>query len=322
MGPDLNLARGFIDRDELTRNDAGALAAARNSQEARFILVAGDSAAIDPQREGHLLFLTREEAVQWGSRSAVYLGRAQGMRYFACDITHMVSPSDVQPAGAPLMRPVRYWAHEWADTDTALAVSGVAVLQWQRAAVYCSECGERLEIQPSGWEMRCENRHLTYPRTDPAVIMAIHDRDDRLLLGRNSAWGPGRYSVLAGFVEAGETLEAAVRREVFEESRLAVGRVEYFGSQPWPFPRSLMLAFNGWTEAGENDIAVDGKEMAHAHFFSRDELVAAMRAHEIQVPSPTSVAASLIQSWLGHTFAEVLAAEADGGWASPEPARN
>ena len=204
------------------------------------------------------------------------------------------------------MRPVRYWAHEWADTDTALAVAGVAVLQWQRTSVFCPHCGEKLEIQPNGWEMRCTSRHLIYPRTDPAVIMAIHDGEDRLLLGRNSAWGPGKYSVLAGFVEAGETLEAAVRREVFEEARLSVGRVEYFGSQPWPFPRSLMLAFNGWTDASEKDIAVDGKEMAHAHFFSRDELVMAMRSHEIQVPSPTSVAASLIQSWLGQSFVDVL----------------
>ena len=306
MGPDLNLARGVIDRDELTRNDARALGAARNSEQARFILIAGDSAAIDPQRPGHLLALTRQEAAQWGSRSAIHLGRANGLRYFACDITEQISPQDVQPEGAPLMRPVRYWAQDWADTDTALAVSAVAVLQWQRTAMFCSECGEKLEVQPSGWEMTCAKRHLTYPRTDPAVIMAIHDPEDRLLLGRNSAWGPGRYSVLAGFVEAGETLEAAVRREVFEEARLNVGRVEYFGSQPWPFPRSLMLAFNGWTEASEGDIAVDGKEMAHAHVFSRDELVEAMRSHEIHVPSPTSVAASLIQSWLGQTFVDVL----------------
>lgn len=306
LGPDLNLARGVIDRDELTRNDARALAAARNSEQARFVLVAGDTAAIDPNRPGHLLTLTREEAAPWGSRSAVYLGRSDGLRYFACDITDHVSAVDVQPENAPLMRPVRYWAHEWADTDTALAVAAVAVLQWQRSAVFCSTCGERLEVLPSGWEKACAQRHLTYPRTDPAVIMAIHDSQDRLLLGRNSAWGPGKYSVLAGFVEAGETLKAAVRREIFEEAHLSVGRVEYFGSQPWPFPRSLMMAFNGWTDAGESDIAVDGKEMAHAHFFSREELVDAMRSHEIQLPSPTSVAASLMQSWLGDTFPNVL----------------
>ena len=123
---------------------------------------------------------------------------------------------------------------------------------------------------------------------------------------RLTNWPEGRFSTLAGFVEAGESVEAAVRREVREETTVVVGDVEYRSSQPWPFPRSLMLAFNGWTHAGEADLAVDGKEMAHAHFFSREELIAALRAHEIQVPSPTSVAASLIQSWLGQTFAEVL----------------
>lgn len=259
MGPDLNLARGTIDRDELTRNDARALASARSSSQARFILVAEDSVAIDPDRPGHLLLLDRQEATPWEARSAVYLGRAGENYYFACDATDLISSADVQPVDAPQMRPVRYWAHEWADTDTALAVTAVAILQWHRTSPFCTECGEPLELQPSGWEKRCPHRHLTYPRTDPAVIMAIHDEQDRLLLGRNSAWGPGRYSVLAGFVEAGETLESAVRREVYEEAHITVDRVEYFGSQPWPFPRSLMLAFNGWTHAGEADLAVDGK---------------------------------------------------------------
>lgn len=318
MGPDLNLARGTIDRDELTRNDARALALARNSSHARFILVAEDSVAIDPDRPGHLLLLNRQQAAPWEARSAIYLGRVGENYYFACDATGLISSADVQPVDAPQMRPVRYWAHEWADTDTALAVTAVAILQWHRTSSFCTTCGEPLERQPSGWEKRCPHLHLTYPRTDPAVIMAIHDEQDRLLLGRNSAWGPGRYSVLAGFVEAGETLEGAVRREVYEEAHIAVDKVEYFGSQPWPFPRSLMLAFNGWTHASEADLAVDGKEMAHAHFFSRDELIATLRAHEIHVPSPTSVAASLIQSWLGQTFAEVLGVDKYDvrGWAA------
>ncbi len=318
MGPDLNLARGAINRDELTRNDARALGAARSGSQARFILVAGDSVAIDPGRPGHLLVLNRQEAAVWGARSAVYLGRVGEHYYFACDVTELISSTDVQPVDAPQMRPVRYWAHEWADTDTALAVTAVAILQWHRTSPFCTECGEPLDLQPNGWEKSCPKRHLTYPRTDPAVIMAIHDEHDRLLLGRNSAWGPGRYSVLAGFVEAGETLEGAVRREVYEEAHITVDRVEYFGSQPWPFPRSLMLAFNGWTHAGEADLAVDGKEMAHAHFFSREELIGALRAHEIHVPSPTSVAASLIQSWLGQTFAEVLGVDKYDirGWAA------
>lgn len=303
---DLNLARGTIDRDELTRNNPSALAKARNSPDARFILVAGQSVAIDPEAPGRILILTREQAAERGSRSAVYLGKDSGRHYFACDATGLVTEQDVQATDHPTMRPIRYWAHEWEDLDTTLAVSGVAVVQWRQKAKFCPDCGQPLEVSGSGWEMVCPNNHLQFPRTDPAVIMAIHDPQDRLLLGRNSAWGPGKYSVLAGFVEAGETLEAAVRREVFEEAHLKVGELRYFGSQPWPFPRSLMLAFDGWTDAEAGDIAVDGKEMADARFFTRNELSDALRTQEIQLPSPTSVAASLIQSWLGESFTDIL----------------
>ncbi len=303
----LSLARGRIDRDELTRNDPRALAAARLSPQARYLLVAGDSVAINPNAQGRLLFLERREATQWNAHDAAYLGRDGEHYYFGCDITDLVPSDDVLPADFPQLRPVRLWAHEWADLDTALAVGAVAILNWRRVTHFCPRCGEELEQRFTGWDMACPAGHQVFPRIDPAVIMAIHDPDDRLLLGRNSAWGPGRYSVLAGFVEAGETLEAAVRREVFEETHIRVDRVDYYGSQPWPFPRSLMLAFDGWTEQGESELAVDGKEMAHAHFFARDEFCQQLRAGEIRMPTPTSVAASLVQAWLGRSFAEVMA---------------
>ncbi|MCF2706600.1 NAD(+) diphosphatase [Arcanobacterium haemolyticum] len=302
--PELNLARGYIDRDELTRMDSSALASARHDEGARFILVVADNVAIDPATNT-LAYYTRDEASRWDANSSVYLGRQGDKRYFACDGTNLIEPNDVQPDTPPL-RPVRYWAHEWSDLDTALAVAGVAVLNWRRNARYCSQCGEELEVRHSGWEKACVNRHIVYPRTDPAVIMAIRDSEDRLLLGRNAAWGPGKYSVLAGFVEAGESLESAVRREVFEETRIEVDDVAYYGSQPWPFPRSLMLAFTGTTRMGEEQLSVDGKEMAHAHFFSRDEFRQALRSGEISLPTPTSVAASLIQSWLGEPFSKVM----------------
>lgn len=301
----LILARGYVDRDELTRLDSAALAVARNSREARFVLVDGDRVAVTRAAGGKgaslgLLTLDRNSASTWGVNRSVYLGRAGGVRYFACDVHDAEEQFD--------FREIRMWAQEFDDVDTTLAVSAVALLTWHRRARFCSSCGAPLERRASGWEKECSNGHITYPRMDPAVIMAIHDRDDRLLLGRNAAWGPGRYSVLAGFVEAGETLESAVRREVFEETRIPVSSVEYFGSQPWPFPQSLMLAFNGWTDAGNEDIAVDGKEMAHAHFFSRDEFREDLRAQRIRMPTPTSVAAALVQQWLGESFDDVLGA--------------
>lgn len=297
----LTLARGYVDRDEITRMDSSALAGARSAEGARFLIVSGDSVAVAPgagSGELEVLKLDRNAASTWGSYNAVYLGRTGTTRYFACDASGAEGQFD--------FRPIRLWAHLFNEVDTALAVSAVAVLAWQRTARFCSECGAELTLRFMGWDKICENGHISYPRIDPAVIMAIHDQDDNLLLGRNTAWGPGRYSVLAGFVEAGETLEAAVRREVFEETRIPVNKLEYFGSQPWPFPRSLMLAFQGWTDATERDIAVDGKEMAHAHFFSRSEFRSQLIAGAIRMPSPTSVAATLVQTWLGESFAHML----------------
>ncbi|MBP3222578.1 MAG: NAD(+) diphosphatase [Actinomycetaceae bacterium] len=300
------LARGNMDRDEVTRNDPEALGLARKSEQARYILVEGQSVAVNRSKQNELLKLTAQEAREWNSREAVYLGRIENVPYFACDISDMLPDTDVKPAGTPVMRPVKLWAHEWSGNDSILAVTAVAIHNWIRSSRYCSNCGEPLAIHPSGWQAYCENNHLHFPRTDPAVIMAVRDNEDRLLLARNPQWYGNMYSVLAGFVEAGETAESAVVRESFEETRVNVNKVEYFGSQPWPFPRSLMLAFNAWTSSTDDDIMIDGNEMSDAQFFSRDELKKALRHGKLTLPSPSSVARALIEDWLGQTVEEVM----------------
>ena len=134
-----------------------------------------------------------------------------------------------------------------------------------------------------------------FPRTDPAVIMLVHDGGDRVVLGRQAVWPPGRFSILAGFVEPGESAEAAVAREVAEEVGLRVRDIRYVGSQPWPFPQSLMLGFVARVD-GSDELVVDRTEIEEAHWFTRDQL----RAGEgpAVLPPPVSIARYIIDRWL------------------------
>ena len=141
-----------------------------------------------------------------------------------------------------------------------------------------------------------------FPRLDPAVIMLVTDPEDRCLLARNAMWPEKRVSILAGFVEPGESAEQAVAREVCEETGITVGDVRYVGSQPWPMPHSLMLGFRA-SATGSLEIRVDSEEIVEAHWFSRDELRAAVASGEIRLPPPPSIAHRIIGSWYGDTIA-------------------
>jgi NAD+ diphosphatase len=139
-----------------------------------------------------------------------------------------------------------------------------------------------------------------FPRTDPAVIMVVTDGeypDDRCLLGRHPSWPPGRYSTLAGFVEPGESIEQAVRREVLEESGIHVGAVSYFGSQPWPLPRSLMIGC--LADAISTEVAVDGEEIEDARWFTREQMRSEAEAGTLVLPGGISISRSLVEHWYG-----------------------
>lgn len=185
------------------------------------------------------------------------------------------------------------------DRDVGIFVSAIAIANWHKGNQYCPRCGTKTQLKTSGWVQVCpqdETQH--FPRTDPAVIMLIIDPTDRALLGNNRAWGDKRYSSLAGFVEPGESLEAAVKREVYEESRVIVDGVKYMGSQPWPFPQSLMLGFIGQTSQPE-DAAADLEEMAHVRWFTRDELRDEVENGRMFIPGASSIAHHLIRHWYG-----------------------
>ena len=175
----------------------------------------------------------------------------------------------------------------------------VALANWHETFTHCPRCGAPTEPFSSGHARRCpvdSSEH--FPRVDPAMIVLVTDPADRCLLARNAQWPPSRVSILAGFVEAGESAEQAVAREVREETGISVGEIRYLGSQPWPMPQSLMLGFRA-RAVGSLQIRVDEDEIAEARWYSRDELRAAIASGDIRLPPPVSIAHRIIESWYG-----------------------
>lgn len=184
--------------------------------------------------------------------------------------------------------------------DVGLATAATALSVWHRTHEFCNKCGSRTRISQAGWARRClENDHEIFPRTEPAVIVAVEDTAGRILLGRRVEWAPEWFSTLAGFVEAGESAETTVVREVAEESGVQVdpASLRYLGSQPWPFPASLMLGYRA--SALTTDLQADPEEMAEVRWFSRSELAQSCASGELSLPSNVSVAWRLIEDWYG-----------------------
>lgn len=182
----------------------------------------------------------------------------------------------------------RAWLAELPETLFALISTALQVVAWQRNHRFCGRCGQAAERVVSEFAMQCPAcGHRNYPRISPCIITLVTHGED-LLLARSPRFPPGRYSTLAGFIEPGEAVEEAVRREIFEEVGLTVGRIEYFRSQPWPFPHALMLGF--FAEAAERRIRVDGVEIADAAWFSPRRLP--------QLPPPYSISRALIETHL------------------------
>jgi NAD+ diphosphatase len=259
------LAGAAFDRAAHRRTDATWLAAAW--PDARVLVVSPKSAT--PARSGgdggpEVALRAAQDVAQDAPRR--FLGLAGGHVYFT-----VTAERDDRDEWLTL----RDLGSHLDDLQAGLLTSAIALEQWHQRHTHCPRCGARTVESSAGWTRTCPNDGSEhFPRTDPAVIMLVHDGGDRALLGRGADWGPGRYSTLAGFVEPGESLEAAVSREVFEEVGVRIRDVRYVASQPWPFPSSLMLGFSARVD-GDPTITLDPVEMADAHWFSRDDVARA-----------------------------------------------
>ena len=191
---------------------------------------------------------------------------------------------------------MREVGHQLSDNERDIAATAAALTHWHRREPHCPRCGGPTVVINGGFARHCQSCDEDhFPRTDPAVIVAVVDPADRLLLGSQASWGQ-RVSVLAGFMETGESLEQAIHREIGEEVDIALSEIRYFGSQPWPFPRSVMIGF--FASAATTDICVDAEEIAYADWFTRQELAEKLESGELGLPGPSSIALRMINVWL------------------------
>lgn len=191
------------------------------------------------------------------------------------------------------------------DRDAGLFTEALAIANWHASHTHCPRCGTPTVVQQAGWVRHCfEDGSEVFPRTDPAVIVTVVDADDRLLLGSNAMWENTRFSLLAGFVEPGESFESAVEREIFEEAGIRVVDAQYKGSQPWPFPASVMVGMTARLadDQAASALAPDGEEILDLRWFSRAELWAARE--QVILPGRSSIARALIEDWYGGSLDE------------------
>lgn len=192
--------------------------------------------------------------------------------------------------------PLREVGGELSDLDRELAITAAAVTNWHRAEPRCPRCGAETAITHGGFMRHCPACGLdVFPRTDPAMIVSILDDDNRILLAHQHTWAPGRVSVIAGFCEAGESFEQTVHREVAEEVGLTLSSLRYLRSQPWPFPRSVMIAFVA--RAATHDIVVDGKELTQADWYTVERFRDELAAGTTTAPMSLSVASWMLRLW-------------------------
>ena len=299
--PHLDLAANAHDRAGEKRIDDEWLEARWKDPDTRVLVVAGTR--IRPV-DGAVRWVPPSDAPYDGRR--VLLGERDGRTWFALIVDPADAPGDRGDwVGLRALLP-RLAGADDAGVDLSeapLVFHAIGMAEWHDATRFCPRCGGTLEPRLAGAELVCTAcGKAQFPRTDPAVIMAITygepgSADEALLLGRQSSWPAGRYSTLAGFLEPGETLEDAVRREVREEVGVRVGEVTYFGNQPWPLPASLMLGFLGRAETRE--ITVDGREIEDARWFTRAQMEAGTSQGELVLPSGVSISRSLVEHWYG-----------------------
>lgn len=291
----LVLARSVIDRASHLRTDVAQMEGLW--AQSKVILIVKDRVhATDSQ----LIFHGAEEFARGGEQYFLGLNSETKESYFAW---HTDEAEEEKKSSTLIkdeeLRTLRQIGAELSDEEAGLAVHAIALSHWHSSHPRCSRCGAATKVDLGGSVRICEvdlSQH--HPRTDPAVIVLVKDEDDRLLLGRQHSWAPNRFSNFAGFVEPGESFEQCVLREVAEESGLVVQSVHYLGSQPWPFPASIMIAY----EATTSDVSTakaDGEEIVEIKWFTRQSMKEAVNSGEISLPPRISVSRRMIEYWYG-----------------------
>ena len=282
----LSFTGSRLDRADHVRADPERLAGYMNWK-ARVLALDGLIPALDDSNR-----------LVWGTLADVpedaelcFLGLDEGKACFAA----------VPPRGdaTPRMANPQLWSlmATLPPDDLALYGGARSLTDWHARHRFCAQCGGDTKLAKGGWQRDCTNCGAShFPRTDPVTIMLV-EHDGRLMLGRGLGWPEGRFSALAGFVEPGETLEAAVRREVLEEAGVRVRDVTYVASQPWPFPSQLMIGCH--SHADSDELTIDETEMAEINFYTRDEVQAALAGDgPFVAPPPHAIAHYLMQWWI------------------------
>ena len=296
-----------LDRAGERRDDAEWMAARARAEHARYLLLRADGSALAASDRSSLRQLGPQDAARLASiDGASYLGHTDAAEHFALTVDDLTAERTAAEQGAAFLD-LRSAGALLPAFDAGLFAYARGLTHWQARTRFCPVCAAPLRLEAAGHRAKCTNPQCgteQFPRTDPAVIVIVSD-GQRCLLGRQPRWPERRYSTLAGFVEPGETLEDAVRREVLEETGVRVGECDYHSSQPWPFPASIMLGFTA--VAADATIRL-GAELAEARWFSVDELVSGLKAHELGLSSPMSVSYRLIEHWLRQSAGVELAA--------------
>jgi NAD+ diphosphatase len=299
--PRLGYTASLIERASEKRNDEAFLRALMSDERAGVYAIAGEMVILKAGDEIHDPMFRPDEAAALGPQTeTVFLGLVDGAGRFGVGL----DPSVVEPLKAQ---------NRFFITDLrSIAMQGLvphdhlpplaeakAMLHWHARHRFCSNCGAPSTLNEAGWRRDCPACKAThFPRTDPVVIMLAID-GERCLLGRQTRFVKGMWSCLAGFVEPGETIEEAVRRETREEAGIACGRVSYFATQPWPFPMSLMIGCHA--EALSREITIDRTELEDARWFDREEAAEMLlRRHPVRLgtPPPVAIAYHIIRAWV------------------------
>ena len=289
-----------LDRASELRSDEAALDRLWNS--AKIIRVSDSKLATDGKS---LQFLSAAEVKKlieskiFTSGDKYFLGidAASKVAYFAWDCDEVGLPAgETSTEGLASLRELGATLDEF---QLGISMHVIALSNWHRSHPHCSKCGAETKSTLGGSVRVCiKDQSQHHPRTDSAVIVLVKDKDDRILLGHQPIWPEGRFSTFAGFLEPGETFEQCVEREVFEESGVKVNEIKYLGSQPWPFPASIMIAFSAIVDDPRTAKA-DGIEITEVRWFSRAELKSSVADGSLLLPPIISVARKMIALWFG-----------------------